>query len=208
MQTQTIRKMIRKAVAHEFRTGNLEGLVRQYAQSQGHQPSREDIGGVVAFIQQYIEHTPALLDNMAAVAERNGTAGEMMPMLEAAEQYFLSPLDGIPDHLGLWGLTDDAYLAHSLIQALSVTYSQRTGNPLLPVDLAGPNQLIRLLIGEPLASTLDAAGAGVVSATAIQQSTDYICEFPHPVDLGPDPIWGYASVDEIVDTQLGAMGVV
>jgi len=210
MQTQTIRRMITDAVNHEANTGTLSGLVAQFAQSQGLQPSAADIAGVVKLIQEYVEHAPAFLEAAATAAEQAGITGQVMPILEVAEQYFLSPVDVIPDHLGLVGLMDDAYLVHCLIQGISELYQQQTGNPLLPIDTTALNRFMRGLIGEPGASVLDTAVAGTLGMPNIQQALQQLVTNYGPTMSmeGPDPIWGNASIDEIVDARLGAMGVV
>ena len=210
MQTQTIRRMITDAVNHEASTGTLSGLVTQFAQAKGLQPSAADIVGVVKLIQEYVEHAPAFLEAAATAAEQAGITGQVMPLLEVAEQYFLSPLDIIPDHMGLAGLMDDAYLVHMLIQGISQQYQQQTGNPLLEIDTTAANAAIRVLIGEPHASALDAAIGSTLGMPNIQAAIQQLtANFGPTLDLaGGDPIWGNASIDEIVDARLGAMGVI
>lgn len=207
MQMQRIRKIISKAVADEKRTRRLAGIMREIAKIQGKRPKPADINGAVAFIQDYIEHVPVLLESTAAVAKQKGIAGKLMPILKVAEQYFLNPQDVIPDHLGLVGLMDDAYFALSLIQAISDSYRQATACPLLPLNLIPANRAIRVLIGEPFASQLDLGVAATFALPTIQQGLEQLIPFGQtlPVD---DPIWGGANIDEIVDARLGAMGVV
>lgn len=209
MQTQTIRRMIKEAIAIDKQTGTLEEAVYGLAVLRGIQLSPEQISNVHIFIQEYIEHAPALLDQIASAARKVGIIDQVMPILKAAEQYFLAPVDIIPDSLGLLGLVDDAYLTHSLMQALSNSYREQTGNTLLPMDLTRINQFIRGLIDEPLSSMLDVRVANVLDSSDIQQSFLSLLGSGSGFNItGPDPMWGHATMDEIVDARLGALGVV
>jgi uncharacterized membrane protein YkvA (DUF1232 family) len=209
MQTSRIVELIERASQHERRTRTLGSLIQQFSQLRGIRPSPEQIASTVAFVEDYVRHAPALLELLAAAARRTGAAQEVAPVLDAAEQYFFAPLDLIPDQLGLVGLMDDAYLAHSLIHAASDRYRQRTGVPLLslPAGLAQANQVIRALIGEPIASQLDLAVVGVLGMPAIQQALAQLPLMASPLPMGPDPIWGNMSISDRVNHQMGMLGI-
>ncbi len=210
MQTQQIRNQIASAISHEQKTGTLASLLRQLAQQRGVQPASSDIHNAVAFIGQYIEHAPALLEALHEAAQKEGVGASVSQILSTAEQYFLTPVDFIPDHLGLVGLMDDAYLAHMLVQRVSEQHQRDTGAPLLalPMDLAQVNLFIRGLIGEPMATQLDGAVQVTLSMPAIQQAMARLNSFSSPFTMGRDPVWGSASMDEVVTARLGSMGVV
>lgn len=210
MQIQAIRQQIAGAVSHEQQTGALAALVQQFAQSHGANPTSAEVGGTVTFIREYIEHAPALLDAVAAAAEEAGVSRDVSPILEAAEQYFLAPFDFIPDHLGLLGFMDDAYLTHKLIQGVADNYRNQTGKDLLPLsmDLTKVNLVIRNLIGEPLASQLDGAVAATFASPLIQQVLSQVSMLGPSFNMPQDPIWGNASIEERVNVQMGALGIV
>lgn len=209
MQTNIIRKMIKEAIVLEKNARNLSNSLVRVANMRGIQLNSKQLSEVCKFIQEYIEHAPNLLDAISAAAEKEGIIHQVIPILNAVEQYFLAPLDIIPDNLGLLGLVDDAYLAHSLIQALSDSYRNETGRTLLPLDLTETNQFIRNLIGEPQASMLDVAVEGALTGPVIQDSFQSFLATGSMFDMtGPDPIWGNASIDEIVNAQMGALGIV
>lgn len=207
MQTKKIRRLIREAVASEQATSNLADALDGLALLRGIRLAGAQRAEILKFIQEYVEHAPALLEAIDAAAREAGIAGEVAPIIDAAEQYFLAPFDLIPDHFGLLGLVDDAYVAHSLMQRLSDSYKANTGRTILPSDLTRANQFIRALIGEPQASMLDTAVAGVLGAPQIQQSLGSLLGSGFSM-AGPDPVWGYATIDEVVDARLGAMGVI
>lgn len=209
MNTQIIYNMIKDAIRIEKDTGNLATVLRQIANLNGAHPTPEEVAGGIKFIQQYIEHVPVLMDEIASAAQNGGVIDQVMPILDVAEQYFITPNDLIPDHLGLLGLMDDAYLAHSLIQGLSDRYRNQAGGMLLPADMTSVNYNIRNIIGEPLASILDASASGALNTPTFQQTLAGLINFGPGLDLaGPDPIWGNASIEEIANVRLGAMGVI
>jgi uncharacterized membrane protein YkvA (DUF1232 family) len=201
--------MIKQAVAVERNTSNLADAIYGLAMLRGVHLSSKQNAAVCKFIQEYVEHAPALLEKISSAAKKAGIYKQVRPILEAAEEYFFAPVDIIPDQFGLLGLVDDAYLTHSLIQALSDSYRDETGNTLLPVDLTNVNQFIRGLIGEPQGSMLDVGVANTLNSPLIQESLLGLLDYGAGFDMtGPDPIWGNATMDEIVDARLGGMGYV
>jgi uncharacterized membrane protein YkvA (DUF1232 family) len=207
MNIQRIRQMIGDAVADEERTGGLAGIFRQLANARGVRPKSSDLKQAVRFCREYVEHAPMLLEATASAARKAGISGDVIPVLQVAEEYFYAPDDVIPDHLGLVGLTDDAYLALSLVQAVSDNYRNRAGAPLIGTDLTEANKIMRVIIGEPAATQLDLAVASVLAGPIVQQALTQLGRFGGTLPVA-DPIWGNASAREIADVQLGAMGIV
>lgn len=209
MDTRAIRRAIEQAVQHEERSGALAGILNQVARAHGKRPSGEEMRATLHFIRTYVEHVPALLEHLAAAAAQADLEGEAEPVLAAIEQYFLQSFDIIPDHAGLVGLMDDAYLSHCLMQGLSDRYQQNSDGALLPLNMTAANQAIRLLIGEPHASLLDASVMSVLQAPYLQNALQKLMMLGMQMPANvPDPIWGNASVDEIVNARMGALGIV
>jgi len=155
-------------------------------------------------VREYVEHAPALLEALETAARQAGVTQEVAPVLEAAENYFHQPMDFIPDQLGLTGLTDDAYVAHVLVQKVAEQYHQRTGRRLLPLpmDLAQANAMMRRLIGEPIASQLDNAVNQTFGAPMLQQVLQRLMQWNATLPVGRDPIWGNASINDVVNTKM------
>ena len=208
MDIKQIRQMITSAFSHENNTGFAANAVRNFAQLMGRRVSDADVQGTVDFIKEYIQHVPALLEEVEKAARKAGIRNQVLPILQAAEQYFLQPLDAIPDNLGLLGLMDDAYLAHCLFQSVSDRHRQNTGQALLGTDMTAANRVIRVLIGEPIATTLDMSVMSVLQGPTIQQAIQQLMNFAaqSPINV-PDPIYGNASIDDIVKVRLGAIGI-
>ena len=207
--------MIASAVDDENRNKRLAQTFINIAKANGKQPRSEDIDGVVTYIRDYIEYVPALLEATVAAAQKAGIAGQVLPILQAAEQYFLNPNDLIPDHLGLLGLMDDAYLTLSLIQAISRSYQQQSGTPLVSVDLSAANNSMRALIGEPLATQLDQGVIRTLQMQQIQQAIRQLTGFGatlplsslmHASNLMQSQLNSH-QMDNWVNTQLGSLGI-
>lgn len=209
MKTQTIRTMINKALNEEQRTNNLHNLLRNFLNLQGSQYTEDQYNETYNFIVEYIKHVPEVLDLIANETKKVGMFNQIEHILKAAEEYFISPVDVIPDHMGLIGLLDDAYLAHSLLQSISNTYHSQTGHSLMPFDMTQFNSIIRIFLGAEAVQMLD---AGVASVLNMPNMQDYInnlfVAFSGFTMNQPDPIWGNASIEEITNTRLGAMGVI
>jgi hypothetical protein len=208
MSTKEIAKMIRDGVADEERTGRLAKTLEKAARQRGVKPPKGGVQGAVSFVREYVEHVPLLMQQAASAARQMGLGAEMGQLLGEVEKYWFEANDLVPDHLGLIGLLDDAYATLCLLQGLS-DYCQATfGHPLLQQNLTAANQGMRGLIGDPVVSVLEQR-IGMTLANAmmhriLSQITAGGVVFPS----GPDPIWGNASIDEIVSARLGAMGVV
>jgi hypothetical protein len=166
MQTQVIQTMIWVAAAHEERTGSLAALL---AESGGHLDP-DTVEPIVNFLREYVLFVPGLLQETAQAAEAAGVSAVVLPLLEAAESYFFAPDDVIPDRDGLMGLVDDAYLAQSLVQAISDGHRVATGEPLIPADLGAANAVVRSLVGEERGRELDAILAETLRTPPIQDA--------------------------------------
>jgi hypothetical protein len=200
--------MIEEAVTDEVKTGRLAEAIRNMARQNGANPSEQEVQGAVSFVREYVEHVPYYMEQGANAAAQLGLGAEMGQMLGELETYWFEANDVIPDHLGLMGLTDDAYASLVVLQSLS-DYCQATlGRPLLQQNFTQANQVIRGLIGEPGASILEQRVGVTVANAMMQRVIGQVVGAGFAFGAGPDPMWGNASMDDIVNARLGAMGVV
>jgi len=168
MRTKEIRWMIAQAVSHEQQTHTLAQLLNQWFAMTGRPLTSAQVDGLVQFMQAYIQFVPDVLDEAEKVAKKEGWHRAIAPILEAAQDYFVQPFDFIPDSCGLIGLTDDAYLAHTLLQQISASFQQETKKPLVVNDTKAVNLFVRSLIGEPIASMLDQKVAEILQGPSSQ----------------------------------------
>jgi uncharacterized membrane protein YkvA (DUF1232 family) len=107
---------------------------------------------------EIIDSIPVFLARASQEARERNMAMLVQPLLDHAEEYFLRPIDLLPEMThGLAGLLDDAYLVLRILQNLD-----RGATPFLDWDLEYPIAFIRRLLGEPLSRKLDAVSLGVM----------------------------------------------
>lgn len=209
METKRMRKMIEKALEDESQTGRLAELMREMVERNRVSMTDQQVKGIVDFVRGYVEHVPYYMEQGVAAARRVGLASEMEKMVGELEAYWFTADDLIPDHFGLVGLMDDAYASLVLMQAISDYCLASAGRPLLEQNLTQVNQAVRRLIGEPVATHLDARIGVTIGQAMMQRLMAQVAGAGgFSFGGGRDPIWGNASIDEIVSARLGAMGVV
>jgi uncharacterized membrane protein YkvA (DUF1232 family)/nucleoside 2-deoxyribosyltransferase len=182
-----MRQLIAGALGHDAFTGELAAGLAQALALRGQFLNPLQLGQCVNDLRNYVRQVPDLLEAIAAAARQAGIFSAVSPMLDTAEQYFLSPVDVIPDHLGLIGLIDDAYLAHSLMQAVSDHHRQITGAPLLSTDLSVANAQVRDLIGEPHASQLDGIVASALQVAPLRDAMRNLVSRPATLSISDEP---------------------
>lgn len=109
-----------------------------------------------------IEAVPVFMARAAQEARERGLEEEVLPLLARVEEYFVRPVDLIPEMTqGLAGLLDDTYLVLRLLQRLD-----EGPEPFLDWDLEEPVHLLRTLVGREVAGRLDG-----MAFEAIQEMT-------------------------------------
>jgi len=207
MQAAQMIQQIEAAVAGELQSHNLRAILAQVARINGRQPTQRELDEVVDFVIEYINHVPLLMLAMLGAAQKLGAQSQILPLLDACEQYWFEGMDLIPDHLGLLGLMDDGYYVLCIMRAIAERNRETNGRALMGLQLTPHNQIMRGLIGEPHATILDTTVATVLTAPTLNAILGGLQFFSSPL-VDRDPIWGNASVDEIVTARLGALGVV
>ena len=194
----------------ERQSGILRQAVIHLARVDGWRITELKVQRVISFVHEYIEHAPALMTMIEEAATNDSTKEDVQLILDATDDYFLASDDIIPDHLGLVGLMDDAYMTHSLMQAISDRYKSESGHSLLPLESHDVNAFVRRLIGEPFAGILDEHVSATLARHDLQQNLDRVLAALAQLNLsaGPDPMWGYARASEIASSRLGAMAVI
>ncbi|HET7039217.1 MAG TPA: YkvA family protein [Gemmatimonadales bacterium] len=207
MDAAQMMRQIESAVADEQRSHRLRSLLAQVAQANGRRPTRKELDDAVQFVIDYIKHVPLLMMAMHAAAQQLKVQAAVQPLLDGCEQYWFAGIDLIPDHHGLLGYMDDAYYVLSILQEIAERYRQPNGEPLMNMRLRPSNQTMRGLIGEPHASILDAAVGQAVAGPSFSAMLQNLPYMGRPL-VDRDPIWGNASIDEIVNARMGALGIV
>ena len=204
MQIERIRAQIEEAKTIERQSGVLYQAVVNLARQNGASVSALQVGKVIDVVTEYIESAPALMLIVEEAAIENGGQPFIQPLLDAIEDFFLAPDDVIPDHFGLAGLLDDAYLAHTLLEAISDKYESRSGKSLLPKDAYETNTFIRRLIGEPFVSMLDQHVSRVLEGLCEVEEIDQMLVVLEQMQLSPvrQPILGSLRVAELIGVRI------
>lgn len=168
MLISQIRQQIAQSLVAPHSRQLFERRLQELAAQQGQRLDPEAVAGLTALVEQYVGETVDLIETCAVAADQAGIGSSITPVLKAAAQYFLTPHDYLPDHLGLYGLLDDAYLARSLIGQVSILYQQHTGVPLLPFDVHPFSGVVRALIGEPATMQLDQIVVSTIQQAVMQ----------------------------------------
>lgn len=101
---------------------------------------------------EIIDSIPIFLARARQEAEERKLQSVVGPLLNHAEQYFLQPMDLIPEMTqGLAGLLDDSYLFIRVLQHLD-----QGPERFLDWDLEYPAQFLRSLVGVDISRRLDA----------------------------------------------------
>ena len=209
MDIKMIERKIKKAIRDEEQTGRTAARIREVTQAMGIPLTDQQIQETVAFIAQYVQYVPHLLQQGIAAAGQLGIGGQMGQMMAQLEAYWREENDLIPDDLGLMGITDDAYATLFLLQSLSDTCKMTLGRAILAEDVTAANNVIaRVVLGEPIAGTLQQRVAVTLAEGLWNQLAQQFVSTPFTMGQVADPYWGGVSLNEYVDVQLGAMGVV
>jgi uncharacterized membrane protein YkvA (DUF1232 family) len=202
--------MINTAIEHENQTKNIASLLSEHLARNGVSMSKKQKADCVAFIKAYILEAPDLMDAVYNSAQKAGILHSMQPIFDTAFRYWAEEYDFIPDNLGLIGFTDDAYLTRMFMETISNLHQQQTGQPLLAVDLSPSNRVMRNLIGEPIATQLDAIVGQTIASQIIQTSMQHLVPFTGGLNLGMPNLGEINNYDiqHEVDVRLGAMGVI
>ena len=204
MQIERIRTQIQEGKIIEQQSGVLHRAVVNLAKLDGVRVTELQVKNIIDFVTEYIEHAPALMMMIEETAAVSGALPDVQPILDVTEDYFLAPDDTIPDHYGLVGLLDDAYLTHMLMEAISNRHKSQTGKSLLPIDAHEMNTFIRRLIGEPFVSILDEHVATTLDGLSEKQNIDQILVALAQMNLPsvPETLQGNARVTEIIGASI------
>jgi hypothetical protein len=109
------------------------------------------------FVLHYIAQVPEFIEVISEMTQEAGIYERILPLLNIASEYFLTPPDIIGQHSQLEALLDEAYLAHRLLEEINDRFIGCCGVPLAPMDMTRVNVIMHELIGEPYANELDQA---------------------------------------------------
>ncbi|MGD2121130.1 MAG: DUF1232 domain-containing protein [Gemmatimonadota bacterium] len=158
MSLEDVQAVIESAKARGV--DHLESYIRQRAPGMP-EPKVQETAEVALEI---IESIPIFLARASQEARTRKMVRTVQPVLNHAEQYFLRPMDLIPEMtMGLAGLLDDTYLVLRILQNLD-----RGPEPFLDWDLEFPLAFLRGLVGNEIGSKLDTLSVAAMEEVSQQ----------------------------------------
>ena len=137
------------------------GSLHRYIRERMPEAEVEEAGDVA---MEIIDSVPVFLARARQAATDRKVQPMVVPILERAAGYFLSPMDLIPEMtLGLAGLLDDAYLVLRVLKNLD-----RGPDPLLEWELDEPIDFLRGLVGSEVSEKLDLFSLRSMEAAELQ----------------------------------------
>ena len=139
-----------QAVVDSAKSRGIEPL-RRYVRRRLPEASEGEVREATELAIEIIESVPIFLARADQEAAERQLDSVIDPILEHVEQYFLQPMDLIPEMTqGLVGLLDDSYLVLRILENLD-----RGPDRFLDWDLEHPLHFLRRLVGEEVARQLD-----------------------------------------------------
>jgi hypothetical protein len=210
MDPDQIRAQVHEALDHEQATHALERSLtnawRQCLHGVNPEVIEQRATETQAFVTAYIKATPGILDAVLASAKAVGTYEAVERVLRFTDSYFRQAVELIPDHLGLLGLLDDAYVAQRLLQNIADRNQVPTGRQLLSLDLTPANAAVRVLIGNPTVTHLDKAIADVLNSPAASDLFERIAQLGNRPPITITASYPKFSIDDGDQICLGMHG--
>lgn len=151
-----VQAVIDSAVARD------EGRIEAFIRSAAPEASPDEVVEAGEVALEVIQSVPILLARAAQAAEEQNIPVVVMPLLERVANYFIEPVDLIPEMTqGLAGLLDDTYLALRMLDRLN-----RGPIPLMEANFDEPLRFLRRLVGSEIGVRLDAASAAAMNEVA------------------------------------------
>jgi hypothetical protein len=155
-----IRRLIDETNQHESVSSQLTELLETRV-GQLHDAIKlppDEAGNLLAtFIVRYIRLVPDFLEAISEMTKEAGIFDGVLPLLNIASDYFLTPPEIIGSRNRIAASLDAAYLAHRLLEEVNDRFMSHCGIPLAPMDMTRANVIAHELIGEPFANELDQA---------------------------------------------------
>lgn len=155
-----IRQLIDDARNQDRATSQLRGLLSvrlSHLHDAIKLPPEEAADLLAEFVVRYIGQVPEFIAAISEITQEAGFYDGVVPLLNIASDYFISPPAIIGDHSYLEAMLDEAYLAHRLLEEINDRFIGYCGIPLAPMDMTRANVIAHELIGEPYANELDQA---------------------------------------------------
>ncbi len=138
---------------------------------------------LLEFVTRYIQRVPDFLEALSTLMREAGIHDQGKRFVEIAEDFFVAAPEPGAEQAGLYGLIDEAYLTHRLIEEINDRVTLLCGAPLLPLDMTFSNLVVHELLGEEFANQLDLAVHYAIEVLfpleTLRENTDFINYINH-----------------------------
>ena len=215
MNTDDIRRIVQEKIAEEKETNHFRDTYLANAPD-------ELKDGLLIYVQAYLEMTPHVMDVTYNAAANAGLGTLYQPIYDASFNYWMEQYDYIPDHIGMAGICDDAYLTCALMDQIARSPVPGTGEALISdLDIHDQNINIGRILGDSMRQKLDAAVVNTIQSVTVQNSLNQLfgAAVNGAVFGGLGGVAGFGGyqamhnileqqrIEDNVNTQLGAMGI-
>ena len=195
MTTAELSAYVEDCLSREGATDHFMRRLAEMASAPGHSPSERDTECLSVLAVDYLRAVVGMLQECESAAERTGARGFADPLLKIAVRYFFEPDDLIPDAMGLYGLIDDAYLAHKFILGLSKLVESEKGFPLLPMASGDSILVIRGIIGDEIAGKLDAKVEANIRSVTVRNQMARLSMLSGTLPTHDSALWAKVKAD-------------
>lgn len=156
MVSMMMRELVETALKSQTSKTRFAAKMADEAVRQGVYLSDDDLDALCRLASQYVLETVRLLESCATAGEMARADHVTKPVVAAAEAIFLHPCAAVETPRELFGAIACSYACRAFLSHLSERTRMVRGFPLLATDPHSEAQMIRRLLGEPLAARLDA----------------------------------------------------
>lgn len=195
MRTADLSAYIEDCLAKDGSRDHFMGRLAEMAEAPGHSPSERDAECISVLAVDYLRAVVGMLRECETAAEKAGARGFADPLLKIAVKYFFEPDDLIPDSMGLYGLIDDAYLAHKFIMGLSKLVEAEKGFPLISTPEDESIIVIRSVIGDEIADQLDAKVEANIRSVTVRNQMARLSMLSGTLPTHDSALWAKVKAD-------------
>lgn len=207
--TTDIEASIAQVREHPNTHHDLIELLTAVARRHDQQPKPSQLNQAAQFVLGYLEQVPYMLKVALTAARNVGLDEEMYQVVNMVQSYWKQDEDIIPDHLGVFGLLDDAYCSLTTLQTFSDQYQRQTGKHMFPEDLTAANRVMRTIIGAPYARQLDVVVDQAIDESGVMVAVKALAsEDKHQHLAANANIWNHGPAGEMSVEQLRGLGII
>ena len=195
MRTAALKSYVDECLARDGARDHFDKRVKDMAAEGADAPAGRDADALAQLAQDYVYAVVGMLSECESAAEERDARRLVEPLIRTAVRYFEDPEDLIPDEHGLYGLMDDAYLAHRFIIELSGRVEKMRGFPLVPSVQDEHLAYIRAIVGDEIATRLDERVARSIQSVEVRNQMAQLSMLSGTLPTHDSALWNKVKAD-------------